>query len=78
MFYQTFFSPQLKRCAIITYKHGIYELSHELPNDLNIMKVSKLHRMIAQSSCQNENLVKSSKKFLKNRNQTFPVGRCFT
>ena len=33
MFYQTFLSPQVKRCAIITYKHGIYEFSHELPND---------------------------------------------
>ena len=27
MFYQTFLSPQVKRCAIITYKHGIFELS---------------------------------------------------
>ena len=34
MFYQIFLSPQEKRCAIITYKHGIYELRHELPNDL--------------------------------------------
>ena len=33
MFYQTFLSPQLKRCAIITYKHGIYELPHQLLND---------------------------------------------
>ena len=32
MFYQIFFSPQVKRCAIITYKHGVYELPHELPN----------------------------------------------
>ena len=46
MFYQTFLSPQVKRCAIITYK--------QLPNDLtcrkleNIRKVSKLSRMIAQ------------------------------
>ena len=23
MFYQIFFSPQVKRCPIITYKHGI-------------------------------------------------------
>ena len=23
-------------CAIITYKHGIYEFSHELPNDLRL------------------------------------------
>ena len=56
MFYQIFLSPQVKRCAIITYKHGIYKLPHELPNDLrlkdlrklgNIRKVPKLHRMIA-------------------------------
>ena len=34
MFYQIFLSPQAKRCAIITYKHGKYELPHDLPNDL--------------------------------------------
>ena len=56
MFYQIFLLPQVKRWAIITYKHGIYELPPELPNDLrlkdlrklgNIRKVCKLHRMIA-------------------------------
>ena len=36
MFYQIFLSPQVKRWANITYKHGIYELSHELPNDLRL------------------------------------------
>ena len=36
-----FFSPQVKRCAIITYKHGIYELSHELPNDLRLRTLEK-------------------------------------
>ena len=52
MFYQIFLSPQVKRCAIITYEHGIYELPHELPNDLrrrklgNIREVYKLYRMI--------------------------------
>ena len=34
VFYQIFLSPQAKRCSIITYKHGIYELPHELPKDL--------------------------------------------
>ena len=29
-----FLSPQVKRCAFITYEHGIYELPNELPNDL--------------------------------------------
>ena len=36
MFYQVFFSPQAKRWAITTYKHGIYELPHEFPNDLRL------------------------------------------
>ena len=36
MFYQSFLSPQVKRCAIITYKHGIYELPHELPKELRL------------------------------------------
>ena len=34
MFYRIFFSPLKKRWAITTYKHGIYELPHELPKDL--------------------------------------------
>ena len=36
MFYQYFLSPEVKRCAIIAYKHGIYEFLHELPNDLRL------------------------------------------
>ena len=34
MFYQIFLSPQMRRSAIITYKHGICELPRELPNGL--------------------------------------------
>ena len=34
MFYQIFLSSQVKQWAIITYKHGMYELPQELPNDL--------------------------------------------
>ena len=34
MFYKIFLSPQVKRWAIITYEHGIYEVPHELPNNL--------------------------------------------
>ena len=37
MFYQIFLSPQVKRWAIITYKHGTYELPHDLPNVLLIL-----------------------------------------
>ena len=36
MFDQTFLSPHVKRCAIITYKHDIYELSDDFPNDLRL------------------------------------------
>ena len=36
MFYQIFLSPQVKRSAIISNKQGIYELPHELPNDLRL------------------------------------------
>ena len=34
--FDVFLSPQVKRCAVITYKHGIYELPHELLNDLRL------------------------------------------
>ena len=34
MFQEIFLSLQMKRCAIITYKHGIYELPHELPKEI--------------------------------------------
>ena len=30
MFFQIFFSPQVKRYMIITYKHGIFELKNDL------------------------------------------------
>ena len=50
-------SPQVKRSVIITNKHSIYELTHELTNDLRvktqdprklgkISKISKLYRII--------------------------------
>ena len=56
MFYQIFLSPKVKRSAIVTYKHGIYKLSHELLNNLRLRilgiweisgKCLKLHKMIA-------------------------------
>ena len=56
MFKKIFVSPQVKRIVIISNKHGIYVLPHELPNDLrlrtlrklgNIKKISKLHKIIA-------------------------------
>ena len=34
MFYRIFFSLQVKRSAVISNKQGVYELVHELSNDL--------------------------------------------
>ena len=31
---QIFLSPQVKQSVLVSERHGIYELSHELPNDL--------------------------------------------
>ena len=81
MFYQILLSPQVKRCAIITYKHGIYELFHMLPNKLRLRKIEhikKLSKLHAQSSSQDKNFVNTSKKLLKNGNYTLPVKRYFT
>ena len=36
MFYQISLWPQVKRWGIITYKHGMYQFPHELPNDLRL------------------------------------------
>ena len=63
------------------YKHGIYELPHELPNDLRLRILGNQEKCLnfiewqpsAQSSCQNESFVNTSKKLLKNRNKIFPV-----
>ena len=35
-FDKIFVSPQVKRIVIISNKHGIQELPHELPNDLRL------------------------------------------
>ena len=34
--FQIFLSPQVKRIVSISNKHGIYELLHELPNNLRL------------------------------------------
>ena len=36
MFYQFFLSPQVKRSVIISNKHGVHELPHELPDNLKL------------------------------------------
>ena len=79
MFYEIFYSPQVKRSAIISDKHGIYMLPHELPNDFRLRFLGNYEKSeksqnfrelepSAQSSSQNKNFVDTSKKLLKNRN----------
>ena len=42
IFYQTFFSRQVKRSVVISNKHSIYELPHELLNDLRLRILGSL------------------------------------
>ena len=68
----------VKRCAIITYKRGVYELSRKLLNARinnltrkweNIRKVPKLPRMRVQRPTPSPPLpVNTSEKLSKNRN----------
>ena len=70
-FYQIFLSPQVKRWAIIIYKHCIYKLPHELPNDITAF--SPLNDNPAPNPpTQNE----SSANTLKNINLNPPPPRC--
>ena len=41
MIYKIFLSPQMEEWAIITYKHGIQEVHHELPKDLRASTLGK-------------------------------------
>ena len=52
MFHQIFLSPKVRRSAIISNKHGIYEFPHELPKDLR-------HRILGsyEKSEKSENLL---------------------
>ena len=38
-----FLSQQVKRNVFITNKNGKYQLTDELPNDVRLKKMSKLH-----------------------------------
>lgn len=42
IFYEVILSPQLKRSVIISNKHNIYELPHELPSSSQNLNTSKI------------------------------------
>ena len=58
----------MKQCTIITYKHGIYELTHELPKDIRLGILGNqeipgkcLNSIEGYPSAQNQNFVNTSK-----------------
>ena len=86
---QTFLSPQMKRSMIISNKHGIYMLPHDLKKDLRMrilgnQEISGKSQNFIEllpnvwSPSRNGNLVSTIKNLLKNRNLTFPVVLHFT
>ena len=79
-----FLPPQVRRSAIITDKHGIYELFPKLPTDwrLRILGNQELSgkclnfiewKPNALPSSQNESFVNTNKEFLKTSNETFSI-----
>ena len=77
MFYQIFISPQVKRWATVTYKLGIYELPHELPNGvrLRILGNQEILGIIAQCPAprQNKHPASTSKRAPKYSDQIPPT-----
>ena len=67
--YQMFLSQQMKRNMIFTNTNGKYELTDELPSDVNLRKPQNFTELLSsiQTSSQNENIVNASKKSLKTR-----------
>ena len=80
MFYQFFLPPEVKRCTIITWKYGIHELTHELPNDLRlrILRTSKNESLVPNLSAKIKVYLILAKKFWKIKLKIFPVACYFT
>ena len=78
MFYQIFLSPQAKRKRVISNKHGTYELSHELPNDLrlskdqNNLKISWNYNLVVSLPPKNKTLSILAKDSLKMEIELLP------
>ena len=51
--YQFIFSPQMKRRMVISNKVGIYELPHELPNNLRLRILGN-----EETSAKSQNIIK--------------------
>ena len=57
MFYQIFFSQQVEQSAIISNKHGIYELPQELTNDLKLRILRNTEISGESQISQNDSIV---------------------
>ena len=66
MFYQIFLSPQVKQCAIITYKHGTYELPHKMLNDLKLRILG--NKNVSRKSLKSVELEPSAQLATRNEN----------
>ena len=64
-----FLSQQMKRNMIFTNTNGKYELTDELPSDVNVRKPQNFTELLSsiQTSSQKENIVNASNKSLKTR-----------
>ena len=89
MFYEILLSLEVKRCGIVTYKKGIYQVPQELLNDWinsNWGYYETSGKCVnlkdgyprAQCSCKNENFVDTVKQFLKTGKLSFPVVHYFS
>ena len=67
MLYQVFSSPQVKRCVVITYKHGIYELPQELPNDSRLRILGKYLKFYLMKWLQDKqcNVIRQAVQWLR-------------
>ena len=75
MFYQFLCSLQVRRCAIISYKHGIYDLPHELPSNLKLRILGNQKISGKSLNPKNDslvpNFVNTSKKTLEKQKLNF-------
>ena len=69
MFHQFFPLAQVKRSVIISSKPGIYELSHELPNNF---KTSWNYTLVPSLPPKNKTLSILAKEYLKTEIELFP------
>ena len=71
MFYQILLSPRVERGAVISNKHGIYELSHKLPNNLRL-KIRWNYKLVPSLPPKMKTLSITAKNSWKTEIELFP------